>query len=193
MFSFLSHVQTFSCEILLAWRSKYSYTCFSSHLCFPVIVLLIILLQFVFLVVLISLFPLFLRSFQVLVSVHPYLQCWRILFLLPLLPYITSLFPLFDIRYNASLVYFRSGLFVEVHIFRTLISILVNLNNAVIWMVSTLALYSKFSRSFINPLVTLLRLPITIGTTVTFMFHSFFQFPNKVQVLSLFSFFNFTQ
>ena len=57
---------------------------------------------------------------------------------------------------------------------RTLFSILVNLNNAVVWMVSTLSLISKSYCSFISPLVTVPRAPITIGTTVTFTFHSFF-------------------
>ena len=54
----------------------------------------------------------------------------------------------------------------------TLLSILVVLNNAVIWMVSGA--------------------PIIIGITVTFMFHSFFLFSCKVQVfISLFAFFQF--
>ena len=72
---------------------------------------------------------------------------------------------------------------------RTLLSILTNLNNAVVWMVSTCPLISKSSSSCINPLVTVPRTPITIGIIITFMLRSF-QFPSKVQVL-LFTFFLF--
>ena len=40
--------------------------------------------------------------------------------------------------------------------------------------------------------MTVLRAPIKIDITVNFMFHSFFQFSNKVEVLSfLFAFFQF--
>ena len=45
---------------------------------------------------------------------------------------------------------------------RTLLSILVDLSNAVVSMVSTYPLISKSSRPFINPLVTVPRPPITI-------------------------------
>ena len=80
---------------------------------------------------------------------------------------------------------------------RTLPSILAILNNALVWMVSTRPPTSKSSRPFNNPLVTVPKAPITIGIIVTFMFHSFFLFPNKVEVLyyyyyhySLFFFWN---
>ena len=76
----------------------------------------------------------------------------------------------------------------------TLLSILANLNSAVVWMVSTHSLISKSSSLFTTPLVTVPRPPVIIGTTVTFMFHSlsFFPFPSKVQVLILlFAFFQF--
>ena len=75
---------------------------------------------------------------------------------------------------------------------RTLLSILANLSNAVVWRVSTRPLISKSSIPYINHLVTLLSAPITIGITVTFMFHSFFQFSSKVQILiTLFAFLQF--
>ena len=75
---------------------------------------------------------------------------------------------------------------------RTLLSILAVFNNAVVWVVSTRPLTSKSSRLFNNPLVTLPKAPVTIGIIVTFMFHSFFQFSSKVEVLiSLFTFFQF--
>ena len=75
---------------------------------------------------------------------------------------------------------------------RTLINILADLNNVVVWVVSACPLISKSSCPFINPFVTVPRTPITIGIIDIFMFHSFFQFPSKVQVLILlFAFFQF--
>ena len=75
---------------------------------------------------------------------------------------------------------------------RTLLSILAVLNSAVVWMVSTRSPTSKSSSPFSNPLVTVPTAPITIGIIVTCMFHSFFQFPSKVEVLiPLFTFFQF--
>ena len=57
---------------------------------------------------------------------------------------------------------------------RTLLSILTDLNNAVVWMISTCSLISKSSSHCIKALVTVTRAPIIIGITVTFMFHNFF-------------------
>ena len=69
---------------------------------------------------------------------------------------------------------------------RTLLSILADLNNAVIWMVFIPPVISKSSCPCIIPLVTVPRTSITIGITVTFMLYNiFFQFPNMVQVLIL--------
>ena len=59
-------------------------------------------------------------------------------------------------------------------------------------MVSTRPLISKSSSLLKNPLVTVSKTPITIGIIVIFRFHSFFQFPSKVKVLTLlFTFFQF--
>ena len=75
---------------------------------------------------------------------------------------------------------------------RSLLSILAVLNNVVVWMVSTRPPISKSSSPFNNHLVTVPKVPITIGIIVTFMFHSFFQFPCNVEVLIvLFAFFQF--
>ena len=75
---------------------------------------------------------------------------------------------------------------------RILLSILAVLNNAVVWMVSTRLPTSKFSSPFSNPLATVPNAPITIGIIVTSMFHSFFHFLSKVEVLILlFTFFLF--
>ena len=75
---------------------------------------------------------------------------------------------------------------------KTLLSILSVLNNAVVWMVSTRPPTSKSPSPFNNPSVTVPKAPITISIIVTFMFHSFLQFPRKVEVLILlFTFFQF--
>ena len=58
----------------------------------------------------------------------------------------------------------------------TLLSIRTDLNNAVIWMVSTRPLILKSPSPYINPLVTVPRAPITISIIVTLIFHIFFQF-----------------
>ena len=59
-------------------------------------------------------------------------------------------------------------------------------------MTSTRPQTSKSSSPFSNPLVTVPNAPITIGIIVTCMFHIFFQFPSKFEVLIfLFTFFQF--
>ena len=65
---------------------------------------------------------------------------------------------------------------------RTLLSILADLHNAAVWMVSTRPFISNSSSPFIYPIVTVRRAPVTIGINVTFMFYRFFQFPSKVVV-----------
>ena len=57
---------------------------------------------------------------------------------------------------------------------RTLLSILSDLNYAVVWMVSTPPLISESSSPCTNPLVTVARAPITISILVTFMVYNFF-------------------
>ena len=56
----------------------------------------------------------------------------------------------------------------------TLLSILTDLKNDVVWIVSTRPLISKSSSSCINPLVTIPTAPIITGITDTFIFHDFF-------------------
>ena len=72
---------------------------------------------------------------------------------------------------------------------RTLLSILAGFNNAVVWMVSTRPPISESSRPFNNPLITVPKAPITIGTIVTLMFHSFFNSLARSRYLSFFSHF----
>ena len=70
---------------------------------------------------------------------------------------------------------------------RTRLRILAVLSNAVVWIVSTRPPTSKSSRPFNNPLVFVPNVPITIGTIVTFMFHSFFNSLARSRYLSFFS------
>ena len=70
---------------------------------------------------------------------------------------------------------------------RTRLRILAVLSNAVIWIVSTRPPTSKSSRPFNNPLIIVPKAPITIGTFVTFMFHSFFNSLAGSMYLSFFS------
>ena len=70
---------------------------------------------------------------------------------------------------------------------QTLLSILVNLGNAIVWMVSTHPLISMTSSSCTDPLVTVPRAPITTGITTTFMFQSFFQSPDTYLSFSFLS------
>ena len=69
---------------------------------------------------------------------------------------------------------------------RTLLSILVDVIDTLVWMVSAHSLISKSSTPRTNLSVTVSRAPVTICIIVTFKFHVFlffFQFPCKVQVL----------
>ena len=70
---------------------------------------------------------------------------------------------------------------------RTLLSILADLNNAVVLMVSTRLPTSKSSSPFSNPLVTVPNASITIGIIVICMFHSFFDSLERSRYLSFFS------
>ena len=58
---------------------------------------------------------------------------------------------------------------------RTLLSILADLSNAIVWMVSSLI--TRSSSLCTNPLVIVPSAPITSGIIVTFIFHSFFLIP----------------
>ena len=73
---------------------------------------------------------------------------------------------------------------------RTLLSILSVLNNAVVWIISTRTPTPKSSSPFNNPLVTVAKVPITIGIIVTFIFHSFFNSLARSRYLSFFQFYS---
>ena len=70
---------------------------------------------------------------------------------------------------------------------RTRLRILAVLSNAVVWIVSTRPPTSKSSRPFNNPLIIVPNVLITIGTIVTFVFHSFFNSLARSRYLSFFS------
>ena len=57
---------------------------------------------------------------------------------------------------------------------RTLLIILTDLNDSLVWIVSTRLFISNSSSPCTNPLLTIPRVSITIGITIIFMFHSFF-------------------
>ena len=71
-------------------------------------------------------------------------------------------------------------------VYSTLLSILANFNNAVVWMFSTCPLISMSSNPFINPLGIVPSAPITIGITITFMFFCFFSSLVRSRYLSFF-------
>ena len=73
------------------------------------------------------------------------------------------------------------------YVSRTLLSILADINNAVVWIVFTCPLIFKSSSPFTNPLRIVPSAPITIGITITFMFHSYFSSLAKSRYLSFFS------
>ena len=72
---------------------------------------------------------------------------------------------------------------------RSRLRILAVLSNAAIWIVSTRSPSSKSSRPFNYPLVIVPKVPITIGTIVTFMFHSFFNSLARSRYLSFFAYY----
>ena len=76
---------------------------------------------------------------------------------------------------------------------RTLLSIQADLNNAVVWTVSTRPVIPKSCCLYTNTLMTVTRAPIKNVIIVTFMFHRFFNSLATSRYFSLFSyFFNFT-
>ena len=68
----------------------------------------------------------------------------------------------------------------------TLLNILANLNQVVVWIVSTHPLISKSSSPCTKPFMTVPSKPNAVGITVTFMFHSFFCSLARSMHLSLF-------
>ena len=71
---------------------------------------------------------------------------------------------------------------------RSILSFLADLNNAIVWMFSTCPLISYSSSPLNEPLGIVQSVPVTIGITVTFMFHSFFSSLARSKYSSLLSF-----
>ena len=71
---------------------------------------------------------------------------------------------------------------------RSLLKILADLSNSVVWMVFPRSVISKFPSLYTKYLVTIPSAPIKIGITVTFMFHSSLV---RSRYVSLFVFFQF--
>ena len=79
-------------------------------------------------------------------------------------------------------------------VFWTHLSILANLNKAVVWMFSTRPLICKSSGLCTNLWMSIPRAPITTGIAVTFLFYNFFISLARSGFLSFFSLsFDFTQ
>ena len=77
-------------------------------------------------------------------------------------------------------------------VYRTLLSILVDLNNTAGWRVSARPLMYQASSPISNPVGTVSNAPITVGITVIFMFYNIFSSLTKSKCLSLFfGFFDF--
>ena len=113
------------------------------------------------------------------------LSCdWPLLLLLLLLES-------FSLQYQQTVSRWSLSVSKPIQVSRTLLIILADLNNALIWTASARPLISNSSIPFINLLVTVSRAPITIGINVTVMFQ-FLQFPSMFDVfILLFSFFRF--
>ena len=90
-------------------------------------------------------------------------------------------FSFFPTAFHWSLSDFKSA-----QVSRTLLSILVDLNHTVVWIVSIRPLISKSSSLYTKLLVTVPSAPITIRNTVTFLFHSFFNPLARSRFLPLF-------
>ena len=70
----------------------------------------------------------------------------------------------------------------------TFLSILADINNVLVWMISTRPLISNSFSPCNNPLVAITSSPIIIGMAVTFIFRKFFK---VLVIISLFAFFQF--
>ena len=113
-FPFLNHAHIFSCVMLFISRLKRPWSCFSSHFCFLIIVVLLVLMLSVsFLVAVINPSCVFLCSLRVVVSMRQRcIRCWQVLFLTSFLIHIVCQRHLWDVLpYVWSLVFFFCGPF----------------------------------------------------------------------------------
>ena len=85
---------------------------------------------------------------------------------------------------------FLTGVWVTarlIQVSKTLLSILADFNNTIVWIISSRLLIFKSSSPCISPLLIVPRALITISITVTFMFQSFFSSLARFRYLSHFS------
>ena len=94
--------------------------------------------------------------------------------------------------FKTALAGYLSMEFESPQISRTFHSILADLNNAVIWIVSILLPISNCSNPLSNPvyitLFTISSAPMAMGTTVTIMFYSFINFMARFEYMLIFHF-----
>ena len=74
------------------------------------------------------------------------------------------------------------------HLFSTLLSVLADRNNAIVWMMSARPTISNSSRPFKQPLRKVPRAPIIINITISLIFSSLFYCSGKISVFVHFSF-----
>ena len=86
-----------------------------------------------------------------------------------------------------SIIFARVRVSKSLQVSRTLLSILADLNNTVVWMVSTCSFITKSSKIYTNPLVTLSKVKIIIGIDVIFLFYNFINSWARSWYLSFFS------
>ena len=112
---FLSHIQVLSCEMLFISRLKRHWSCFSSHFCFIVFVILLsIVLSVLFLMAVIS--PptcFFYAVFESMYGCHRCIRCWQVLFFPLFMVHIVFLRRFWDVKPCAwSLLFLFFGPFV---------------------------------------------------------------------------------
>ena len=93
-------------------------------------------------------------------------------------PYLIIIIIIYSVFHTSVSRWFLTGNWISaclLNSFRTLLCILVEFDNSVVWIVSSRSLISKSSSPFTNSSVTILSAPITIGITVTFLFRCCFR------------------
>ena len=78
---------------------------------------------------------------------------------------------LFECFYTSVSWWFTTAIWVTTNLlsYRTHLSILADLNNTIVWIVSTCPLISKYSSPSTNPMLTLPSVPLTIDITIIFI------------------------
>ena len=163
---------------LIMWLMVSSLSPHSLHLLFCCVLFILALIW----LVLMALFCAAIRRNSVSLLKFPFLSLVQVLSYYYYYYYYYLLLESFSHQRQLTIFHWGLSASKSPQVSRTLLSILAVLNNAVVWMVSTRPPVSKSSSPFNSPLVTIPRAPIKIGKIVTVMFHSFFQFPNKVEV-----------